>query len=40
MSVALATLIDDIVADGHGLVMLMGKGGVGKTTIGIVSSDA
>jgi arsenite-transporting ATPase len=30
---ALATLIDDIAADGHGLVMLMGKGGVGKTTI-------
>ena len=30
---ALAALIDDIAADGHGLVMLMGKGGVGKTTI-------
>lgn len=30
---ALATLVDDIAADGHGLVMLMGKGGVGKTTI-------
>ena len=30
---ALAALIDDIAADGHGLVMLIGKGGVGKTTI-------
>ena len=30
---ALASLIDDIAADRHGLVMLMGKGGVGKTTI-------
>lgn len=29
----LASLIGDIAADGHGLVMLMGKGGVGKTTI-------
>ncbi len=29
----LATLVDGIAADGHGLVMLMGKGGVGKTTI-------
>jgi arsenite-transporting ATPase len=29
----LATLIDQIAADGHGLVMLMGKGGVGKTTL-------
>ncbi len=29
----LASLIDDIAADGHGLVMLMGKGGVGKTTL-------
>lgn len=26
-------LVDKIAADGHGLVMLMGKGGVGKTTI-------
>ena len=25
--------MDDIAADGHGLVMLMGKGGVGKTTL-------
>jgi arsenite-transporting ATPase len=34
--VALPTLkiiIDQIEADGHGLVMVMGKGGVGKTTI-------
>ena len=29
----LATLVDDIAAPGHGLVMLMGKGGVGKTTL-------
>jgi len=29
----LVSLIDDIAADGHGLVMLMGKGGVGKTTL-------
>jgi arsenite/tail-anchored protein-transporting ATPase len=32
-ALALATLIDGIAADGHGLVMLMGKGGVGKTTL-------
>lgn len=29
----LSGLVDDIAADGHGLVMLMGKGGVGKTTM-------
>lgn len=29
----LSKLVDDIAADGHGLVMLMGKGGVGKTTL-------
>ncbi|HSP51811.1 MAG TPA: arsenical pump-driving ATPase [Cryobacterium sp.] len=29
----LAALIDEIEAGGHGLVMLMGKGGVGKTTL-------
>nr|WP_315697241.1 arsenical pump-driving ATPase [Paraburkholderia fungorum] len=29
----MADLIDGIAADGHGLVMLMGKGGVGKTTL-------
>ncbi|MDQ1831621.1 arsenical pump-driving ATPase [Massilia scottii] len=29
----LAALVDEIAGDGHGLVMLMGKGGVGKTTI-------
>lgn len=29
----LADLMDDIAADGHGLVMLMGKGGTGKTTL-------
>lgn len=30
---ALATLVNEIAADGHGLVMVMGKGGVGKTTL-------
>ena len=30
---ALTALVDEIAADGHGLVMLMGKGGVGKTTL-------
>ena len=30
---SLSTLVDDIAKDGHGLVMLMGKGGVGKTTL-------
>ena len=30
---SLSTLVDEIVEDGHGLVMLMGKGGVGKTTL-------
>jgi len=29
----LATLVDQIESDGRGLVMVMGKGGVGKTTI-------
>ncbi|MCS0610676.1 arsenical pump-driving ATPase [Massilia solisilvae] len=29
----LSSLVDDIAGDGHGLVMLMGKGGVGKTTL-------
>lgn len=29
----LSVLIDEIAAPGHGLVMIMGKGGVGKTTI-------
>ena len=28
-----ADLVDGIAADGHGLIMLMGKGGVGKTTL-------
>lgn len=32
-SASLASLVDEIAADGHGLVMLMGKGGVGKTTL-------
>lgn len=30
---SLSELVDDIALDGHGLVMLMGKGGVGKTTL-------
>jgi len=30
---SLAALIDKVAKDGHGLVMLMGKGGVGKTTV-------
>ena len=29
----LSELVDEIAADGHGLVMVMGKGGVGKTTL-------
>jgi arsenite/tail-anchored protein-transporting ATPase len=30
---SLSTLVDEIAEDKHGLVMLMGKGGVGKTTL-------
>jgi arsenite-transporting ATPase len=30
---SLSDLVGDIATDGHGLVMLMGKGGVGKTTL-------
>ena len=30
---SLATLVDDIAAGGRGLILLMGKGGVGKTTL-------
>ncbi|WP_296492417.1 arsenical pump-driving ATPase [Rhodoferax sp.] len=30
---SLSSLVDDIAFEGHGLVMLMGKGGVGKTTL-------
>jgi len=30
---SLGSLVDRLAADGHGLVMLMGKGGVGKTTL-------
>ena len=29
----LAALIDDLVAPGHGVILAMGKGGVGKTTV-------
>lgn len=31
----LAKLVNDIAVDGHGLVMTMGKGGVGKTTVAV-----
>jgi arsenite-transporting ATPase len=37
---SLEALVDDIAADGHGLVMLMGKGGVGKTTIAAAVATA
>ncbi|MEY2343306.1 arsenical pump-driving ATPase [Acidithiobacillus sp. IBUN Pt1247-S3] len=30
---ALSTLVDEVAQVGHGLVMMMGKGGVGKTTL-------
>ncbi|MGA9600717.1 MAG: arsenical pump-driving ATPase [Methylocystis sp.] len=30
---SLSDLVEEIAAEGHGLVMLMGKGGVGKTTL-------
>jgi arsenite/tail-anchored protein-transporting ATPase len=30
---SLTSLVDDIALEGHGLLMLMGKGGVGKTTL-------
>ena len=30
---ALSSLVDEIAADSHGLIMFMGKGGVGKTTL-------
>lgn len=30
---SLSDLVDEIAADGHGLIMVMGKGGVGKTTL-------
>ncbi|MEX1182112.1 MAG: arsenical pump-driving ATPase [Gemmatimonadota bacterium] len=30
---SVSTLLDDVQAAGHGLIMVMGKGGVGKTTI-------
>lgn len=29
----LAALVDSLASDGHGLIMVMGKGGVGKTTL-------
>jgi arsenite-transporting ATPase len=36
----LGDLVDAIAADGHGLVMVMGKGGVGKTTIAAAVATA
>jgi len=33
MAASLDVLIDELATDGHGLIMCMGKGGVGKTTI-------
>lgn len=36
----LGDLVDAIAADGHGLVMVMGKGGVGKTTIAAAIATA
>ncbi len=33
LAMPLATLIDELEQDGHGLIMVMGKGGVGKTTL-------
>lgn len=36
----LSDLIDGIAASGHGLVMLMGKGGVGKTTLAAAAAVA
>lgn len=29
----LAAMVDELAKDDHGLIMLMGKGGVGKTTL-------
>jgi arsenite-transporting ATPase len=37
---SLGTLVDAIAADGRGLVMVMGKGGVGKTTIAAAIATA
>jgi arsenite-transporting ATPase len=36
----LASLLDDLAAPGHGLIMVMGKGGVGKTTIAAAIATA
>jgi arsenite/tail-anchored protein-transporting ATPase len=36
----LSALVDAIATDGHGLVMLMGKGGVGKTTVAAAVATA
>jgi arsenite-transporting ATPase len=36
----LETLVDQLAQAGHGLVMTMGKGGVGKTTIGVMVATA
>ncbi|SFN30326.1 Arsenical pump-driving ATPase [Nocardia asteroides] len=39
-SAPLAALIDELALDGHGLIMCMGKGGVGKTTIAAAIATA
>jgi arsenite-transporting ATPase len=36
----LDALFDDLAADGHGVIMTMGKGGVGKTTIAVAIARA
>jgi arsenite-transporting ATPase len=36
----LLDLVDDLAAAGHGLIMVMGKGGVGKTTIATAIANA
>lgn len=33
LPMSLATMIDDLAASGHGVILAMGKGGVGKTTV-------
>ncbi len=38
--VSLETLVDEIARAGHGVVMTMGKGGVGKTTVAARAADA
>jgi arsenite-transporting ATPase len=37
---SLSVLVDDIARSEHGLIMLMGKGGVGKTTMAAANADS